>query len=159
MPVGLIRSRVEKLAHEIVDSLVKQNVTEVYMVGIMTGAYQFHGDLIEFMNPLVARTTPRIHLHQFFVKASSYLGTKAAGPVKLGDLPDYTGKHVIIVEDMVDSGGTMKKLYDKISKPKEEDGCNAKKVESAIAFYKKIPKNLKTGYMSEYIAFFVPKGF
>lgn len=77
---------------------------EVILVGVLKGAYVFMADLARCL------TIPcRID----FMSVSSYgSGTRTSGVVRITkDLDtDITGKHVIVVEDIVDSGLTLKHL-------------------------------------------------
>ena len=48
-----------------------------------------------------------------FIRVSSYEGTESTGNVKIGggiDLESLKGKHVILVEDIVDTGTTLSHL-------------------------------------------------
>lgn len=80
------------------------NGREVILVGVLKGAYVFMADLARHL------TIPcRID----FISVSSYgSGTRTSGVVRITkDLDtDITGKHVIVVEDIVDSGLTLKHL-------------------------------------------------
>ncbi|MEA4888832.1 MAG: hypoxanthine phosphoribosyltransferase [Clostridiaceae bacterium] len=77
---------------------------EVILVGVLKGAYVFMADLARHL------TIPcRID----FMSVSSYgSGTRTSGVVRITkDLDsDISGKHVIVVEDIVDSGLTLKHL-------------------------------------------------
>ncbi|MCR5176597.1 MAG: hypoxanthine phosphoribosyltransferase [Anaerovibrio sp.] len=79
---------------------------DVLMVGIMKGAVVFFSDLIRQVN---------LPLGIDFIIASSYGdGTESSGSVNIKkDLEnDIKGKHVILVEDIIDSGITMKHLME-----------------------------------------------
>jgi hypoxanthine phosphoribosyltransferase len=133
LPEGLIRSRVECLSQEIIASLQGQNCKEVHLMCIMNGAFQFFAHLLEYLNQHVATLSERIYVVPHFVQASSYLNTETTGKVEISKMPNIKDKHVIVVEDMVDTGTTMVALLEKL----KEHG--AKKVESVVAFYKKKP--------------------
>ena len=45
-----------------------------------------------------------------FVKLSSYINTQSTGDVKIGKVSEVQGKHVLVVEDMYDTGKSMLKL-------------------------------------------------
>ena len=77
---------------------------EIILIGVLKGAYVFLADLARYI------TVP---LRVDFMSVSSYgSGTKTSGVVRINkDLDsDITGKHIIVVEDIVDSGLTLKHL-------------------------------------------------
>lgn len=78
--------------------------TEPVVIGILKGAVVFYSDLIREID---------LPLRTDFMAVSSYgSATKSTGVVKvLKDLDrDITGQHVLIVEDIVDSGMTLSYL-------------------------------------------------
>jgi hypoxanthine phosphoribosyltransferase len=93
-----IRMRVEELAARI--SADYSGVDELVMVGVLRGCYIFLADLSRRLT--VPRTID-------FISVAAYGRTKAPGPVRLiMDLrTDVRGKHVLIVEDIVDTGRTL----------------------------------------------------
>ncbi len=73
-------------------------------LGILNGSFMFMSDLIkkiEFNNELS------------FVKLASYEGDHSSGQVKtlIGLNNSLRGRHVIIVEDIVDTGGSIEQMY------------------------------------------------
>jgi len=113
----------EQLA-EIVERLGKQISKdyagqEICAVGILKGAVVFFSDLVRRIDVPVSMD---------FMIASSYgNSSKTSGTVKiLKDLDyDIAGKHVMIIEDIVDSGLTMKYLMEvlRTRKPKSIKLC------------------------------------
>lgn len=79
----------------------------VVLVGVLTGAYMFHAQLSSMI------TTP----HEIdFVRTSSYVGVNSSGIVTIGEThTDLSGKNVILVEDIVDTGLSMTKLITNIN--------------------------------------------
>jgi hypoxanthine phosphoribosyltransferase len=74
---------------------------ELLLVGVLTGAVMVMADLARAM---------RLPVHMDWMAVSSYgSGTKSSGVVRiLKDLDsDITGRHVLVVEDIVDSGLTL----------------------------------------------------
>ncbi|WP_420580102.1 hypoxanthine phosphoribosyltransferase [Reichenbachiella sp.] len=73
---------------------------DLLILGILNGSFLFVADLVKYMT-----IDPEIS----FLKFASYEGTSSTGNVKdlIGINEDLTGKHVLIVEDIVDSGTTL----------------------------------------------------
>ncbi len=97
-----IRTRVKELAEQI--SKDYAGVEELYLIGILKGAFIFLADL--------CRELKIPHIVDFMA-VSSYGKTANTGAVRLiMDLREpIDGKHAIIVEDIADSGKTLKYLY------------------------------------------------
>ena len=79
---------------------------ELHLVAVLKGAFVFLSDLI--------RQIPG-ELSLDFIAATSYAhGTTTSGEVRLTNDLDVAidGKHVVIVEDIVDSGTTLRYLQD-----------------------------------------------
>ena len=117
----------------------------VVVIGVLNGAIPFFKDLI-FHLPS--------DLTMDFIKCSSYgAGTKSSGRVKLvlDNQLDITGKDVIIVEDIVDSGLTQQFLIEHF-RLKE-----VKSVKVCSLFYKSV--NNKTGRVPDYFGLDIPDYF
>ena len=95
-----IKARVKELAARISHDMEGKNPL---LLGVLNGAFIFAADLMREMT---------IPCEITFVKLASYQGTISTGKIKevLGINEDLTGRHVIIVEDIVDSGQTMKQM-------------------------------------------------
>jgi hypoxanthine phosphoribosyltransferase len=96
-----IRARIENIGAEIARDIPDG---PVYMIGILKGACIFLADL--------ARATP-LPVRLEFIGISSYgRGKSSSGEVKLTKDLDVSieGHHVIVVEDIVDSGVTLSYL-------------------------------------------------
>ena len=80
---------------------------ELTAVAVMTGSIIFAADLLRRMN---------LPLKLECVSASSYHGgTASSGEVRFGDLPDLSGRHVLILDDILDTGLTLHALCERIS--------------------------------------------
>lgn len=100
-----LAERVAQMGGEITADLSRELLraegdAPVVLVPILTGAMVFVADLIRHM-PIKMSVRP--------VTLSSYCGTESTGSVALkGDIPaDLAGAHVLIVDDILDSGRTL----------------------------------------------------
>jgi hypoxanthine phosphoribosyltransferase len=97
-----IKTRVKELADQI--STDYAGVDQIFLIGILKGAFIFLADLCREL------TIPHI---VDFMAVSSYGKTANTGAVRLiMDLREpIDGQHAVIVEDIADSGKTLKYLY------------------------------------------------
>ena len=88
-----------------------------------------------------------------FVKLASYQGTTSTGKVHevLGINEDLSGRTVIIVEDIVESGQTMKRMIESLGTR------NPASVHVCALFFK--PDKLKEDLKLDYVAFRIPDDF
>ena len=103
IPAERIQTRVNELARQITHDYHDRPIT---IVGVLTGSLIFLADLVRHLNlPL------RIGL----IQASSYRGA-ATAPGKLQIqpelIPDVRGRHVLLLDDILDTGQTLAYLSD-----------------------------------------------
>ena len=105
-----IKEKVDQIANEISD--LYDNQVPI-LIGILNGSFIFVSDLSRAIS---------IDCEIDFIKVSSYSGTKSKGTIHLRkDISaDITDRHVIIIEDIIDSGFTIKFIRDRLldAKPK-----------------------------------------
>jgi hypoxanthine phosphoribosyltransferase len=103
IPEDRIRSRVEAIAAQVNHDYAGRPFT---VVGILTGSLVFLADLIRRIE----------HPHQIgLIQASSYRGTATtAGTLVINDslLPDIKGRHLLLLDDILDTGQTMVRLVE-----------------------------------------------
>jgi len=102
-----IDAAVQSIANRINDDYAGR---EVVLIGVLKGAILFVADLVRHL---------KIEAKIDFVRLSSYgKGRASSGTVTLvKDVHmDIRGKHVLIVEEIIDSGRTLRFLYDRLKK-------------------------------------------
>ncbi|CAA0237199.1 adenylate kinase [Tenacibaculum maritimum] len=112
---------VKSLVIEVLEDLEKDEIP--LFVGILNGSFLFAADFIrEFKG----------NCEVSFVKLASYQGTSSSEKVKqlVGINEDLTGRTVIILEDIIDTGTTLQEIYE-IFKDK-----NVKELKIATLFFK-----------------------
>ena len=104
-----IAATVNKLAAEIrQDYLGKHPI----LIGVLKGSFMFMADLIRLLD---------FPLEVEFIRLSSYgRGRESAGKIKLvqGLQSEVKGRHILVIEDIVDTGLTTGFLLDYLSKKK-----------------------------------------
>lgn len=124
-----IDKRVTEVAAQVTQDYKDKQEEGILFVGLLNGAAIFASDLIKKID---------LEFSIDFIKASSYKhGTKRDKDLEIvEDLSvDITGKHILIIEDMIDTGKTL----ETITKMLKEKGAASVKI---CAFLdKKIHKN------------------
>jgi len=104
LPSDVIQARIRELAAQIEADYPAGE--EIHLVCVLKGGFVFMADLVRAMSPRVTMD---------FIAVSSYgKRTKSTGEVRmLKDLDTgLEGRHIIIVEDIVDTGLTLTYLQD-----------------------------------------------
>ncbi len=136
-----ILKEVARVADEINRDL---NGTQPLFLSVLNGSFMFTSDLMKFIN---------IPCEISFVKLASYQGTSSTGKVKelVGLNEDITGRTVVIVEDIVDTGFTMERLIETLR------ARNPKEIRIATLLVK--PDKLKVNLDINYVAMNIPNDF
>lgn len=136
-----IQQAVKGIADKI--SLDYKDETPIF-VGVLNGSFMFVSDFLKaYQHPCEVS----------FVKLSSYQGLTSTGIVEtLLDLPDnIEGRSVIILEDIIDTGRTLKELVHLFS------NTNVKEFKIASLFYKSEVYNGE--YAIDYVGLDIPDRF
>lgn len=77
-------------------------------IGVLNGSFIFAADLLKVCD---------FDCEISFIKVASYRGTSSTGEVStlIGLDEDIKGRHVVFIEDIVDTGNTMAKLFSDLS--------------------------------------------
>jgi hypoxanthine phosphoribosyltransferase len=114
-------------------------------IGVLNGSFLFMADLLKEME---------IDCEVGFIRVSSYHGTESSGTIKevFGMPQDLGGRNIILVEDIVDTGFTLKYILEKVylQEPASVSVCTL--------LYK--PDAIQTEIKElEYIGFEIPNEF
>jgi hypoxanthine phosphoribosyltransferase len=136
-----IRERVKELAAQIDKDLSGKN--PLFIV-VLNGSFVFAADLLRNL---------RFPCETTFVRLSSYEGDKSTGTVKqlIGLNEDVSGRTVVIVEDIIESGTTMKEMLRILDEKQPKD------VRIASLFVK--PGCLKVSLNIDYRCFDIENDF
>ena len=136
-----VKSRVKALAEQISKDMAGK--TPLFL-GVLNGSFIFAADLMREMT---------IPCEISFVKLASYQGTTSTGKIHevLGINEDLTNRVVIIVEDIVESGLTVKRMIESLGTR------NPASVQVCTLFFK--PDKLKEDLQLDYVAFRIPDDF
>ena len=141
LPESEIKERVRQLAQQMSKDLEGKNPL---FLAVLNGAFIFAADLMREMT---------IPCEVSFVKLASYQGTTSTGKVQevIGINENLSGRTVVIVEDIVESGQTMKRMIESIGTR------NPASVQICALFFK--PEKLKVDLTLDYVAFRIPDDF
>ena len=136
-----IKQRIRELAQQMSRDLDGKNPL---FLAVLNGAFIFAADLIREMT---------IPCEISFVKLASYQGTTSTGSIKevIGINEDLTNRNIIILEDIVESGLTIKRMIEQIGTR------NPASVQVCTLFFK--PEKLKEDLKLDYVAFSIPNDF
>jgi hypoxanthine phosphoribosyltransferase len=141
IPSQKILEAVHKIAAQIDQELAGE--FPLFLV-VLNGSFMFAADLLkEVKSPCEIS----------FVKLASYHGTSSSGAVTelIGLTEDVSGRTVVILEDIVDSGLTIEKLHAILQKKQ------VKQIRIATAFFK--PQAYKKDLKVDYIGIEIPNDF
>lgn len=141
IPESEILERVKAVAAKInVDMKDKKPL----LLAVLNGSFIFAADLMRYLT---------MECEISFVKLASYQGTTSTGTIKevIGINEDLTGRDIIIVEDIVESGHTIKRMIDTLGTR------NPASVHVCTLLFK--PEALKVPIDVEYAAIRIPNDF
>ena len=102
-----IRSKVSELAQEIAKD---SNSGQLHVLFVLKGAFIFCADLLR------ALSHHNVDVTVDYIIAKSYVGTESSGDVKFSVDVDIKEKEVLLLEDIIDTGRTLKRLKQELMK-------------------------------------------
>ncbi|XP_076001269.1 hypoxanthine-guanine phosphoribosyltransferase-like [Genypterus blacodes] len=151
IPHGVIMDRTERLARNIMDELGDHDIV---VLGVLKGGYQFCADLVDRIKALSCNSSRTIPMRVHFIRLKSYLNDQSTEDLHIvgaEDLSFLTGKNVLIVEAIVDTGKTMKTLLNHV------EGFRPKMIKVAGLLVKRLP--LHSTCLPDYVGFDIPNRF
>lgn len=136
-----IQQAIERLAKEIHAKYIGKKPV---FIGVLNGSFYFAADLMKLID---------FECEISFVKVASYQGTKSTGNVRqlLGMDQKVQDRHVVIIEDIVDTGNTIEAVSEQI------EGMGAKSLAVATLLYK--PKVYNKDLPIDYVALEIEPDF
>jgi hypoxanthine phosphoribosyltransferase len=136
-----IQGRITALAEKINEDMKGR---DVLFFGILNGAFLFAADLFRQIT---------LNAQISFIKLASYDGTSSSGKIKelIGWNEDITGKTVVVLEDIVDTGSTLERIIGELTLRK------ASEVKICALLFK--PEAYLKDFPIDYIGFEIPNNF
>jgi hypoxanthine phosphoribosyltransferase len=155
---GLLNDRIRKLAIDIRKHYGEHCIT---ILVVLRGAFYFAKDLVEGLDRLhhASHVTKPYVLE--FIRVKGYANHDCMNDIEMSgfDIHQLAGKHVLVVEDLIDTGRTMLTLMEKLRQIATAD------LRLAVALYKRnqegisvdcdfvgfsVPDDLLVGYCKDY---------
>lgn len=144
IPQESIAKAVAQVARQIEHDIKQQENREVLFVCILNGAFMFASELMSELNESYEIT---------FARYASYAGTNSTGVLQeiMPIRENIQGKTLILLEDIIDTGFTMKHV---IAKLKEQ---GVAEVKLATMLFK--PESLRCDLKPDYVGIQIPPAF
>ncbi len=143
--VSISAEEIQKSVKRVADEINRDYAgKEIFFIGVLNGVFMFASDLMK--NIKVPCTIS-------FMKVSSYEGTTSTGKIKnlIGLNADIMDKDVVIIEDIVDTGFTMKSILAQLK------AKLPKSIRIASLIFK--PDSFREDYNVDYVGFRIPNDF
>ena len=134
--VFIDENEISNLISTVADQINNSNIEKPLFIGVMNGSFLFCADLMRKITLKNSEIS--------FVKLSSYIGTKTSGIVnELIGINNISGRNVIVLEDIVDTGITLEKIITLLKKEDVND------IKIATLLFK--PYSYKKDFKIDYI--------
>lgn len=136
-----VRKGVQQLAENVTEKYGNQELT---IVGLMTGSIVLMADLIRLLE---------MPLRVGVIQTASYRNSTTGGPLSINDsmLPEIRGKHVLVVDDIFDTGKTMDRVFRVLMEH------HPKSIRSVVLLFK--TGKQQVDYRPDFVAFDIPDEF
>lgn len=141
----LTESEIQNKIQEMADLINRDyQDSEIHFISILNGAFMFSADLFKLI---------KVPCYMHFLKVRSYEGVQSSGTVNsiIGLTESMENKHVVVLEDIVDTGATMQHVY------KELKTLKPASIKVATLLLK--PEAYQGEIKIDYICFTIPNKF
>lgn len=141
IPEAEVNAAIDKLAGTL---RAKYDGKRPLFLGVLNGAFFFAAELVKRLD---------IECEITFVKVASYKGTKSTGNVSelIGLNERLEGRHLVVLEDIVDTGHTVRHILDRLSEHHPASVSIAAMLFKPDAYKQEIP--------IEHVALKIPNAF
>ena len=135
--VFIAEIEIAAIVHSMTNAINNSRIKDPLFIAVMNGAFLFAADVMRKI------TIPNAEIS--FIKLSSYSGTETTGEVNelIGISGDISGRNIIILEDIIDTGITMDRIMSLLKKASVAD------VKIATLLFK--PESYKSDISIDYI--------
>ena len=108
-------TEIAAMVHSIANQINNSGVKDPLFIAVMNGAFLFAADVMRKITISNAEIS--------FIKLSSYEGTETTGKVDelIGVSDDISGRNIIVLEDIIDTGITLEKIISLLKKEEVAD--------------------------------------
>ena len=149
-------TEIEEIVHSMVNDINNSGIKDPLFIAVMNGAFLFAADVMRKI------TIPNAEIS--FIKLSSYSGTETTGKVSelIGIEYNISGRNIVVLEDIVDTGITLEKIIKLLKKENVADIKVATLLFKPDAYQKQInidfigksiPNDFVVGYGLDYDEF------
>ena len=108
-------TEIAEIVHSMVNDINNSGIKDPLFIAVMNGAFLFAADVMRKITISNAEIS--------FIKLSSYEGTETTGKVDelIGVSDDISGRNIIVLEDIIDTGITLEKIISLLKKEEVAD--------------------------------------
>ena len=113
--VFIPETEISAIVHSMANAINNTRIKNPLFIAVMNGAFLFAADVMRKI------TIPNAEIS--FIKLSSYSGTETTGKVNqlIGISDDISGRNIVILEDIIDTGITLEKIMSLLEKENVAD--------------------------------------
>jgi len=140
--VFIPETEISAIVHSMANAINNAEMKSPLFIAVMNGAFLFAADIMRKI------TIPGSEIS--FIKLSSYSGTETTGKVNqlIGINDDISGRNIIILEDIVDTGITLEKIISLL----EKENVGNIKIATLLFKPKAYTKDISIDYIGKSIA-------